>query len=416
MSVAPTALSLLLLLVAQSDQVVPSSFDAVESTSPPASDEHAPVAAEVTTETEVFDRPDEASYLTGGLHAGDRISIRSVLDGGWLAIDPPGSGKSVFWLERSALSQGPEATGGGRDDRDGVNLAEFRPGDLLTTARRAAVRSGNLKARLPGPPRGFLPKGTIVRPLHIRPVRFGSGPSAILWCAIEPPAGQTYYVRAGDTRALPGTDSPPSETRAVFQTSAGRFAQAPTQGQSALPAEVASEIGSTEAMERAIVSGQPIEQWHFEAVRGRYQALLKRRGDNPAVEEAIRARLARLTRHEQAAEAARTIQSTLQQSHQRDAVVSDIKRRMAVAGASRPRRYSAVGFAKPSSHMFDGRRLYTLVGADGSTVAYLDVPPGLDLEHLVAQRVGVRGPSHYDEGLRARLITVREMESIESKR
>ena len=46
-------------------------------------------------------------------------------------------------------------------------------------------------------------------------------------------------------------------------------------------------------------------------VRARYLALLKRAGHDPAVEEAIRVRLARITRHEQAAEAARTIQTIL---------------------------------------------------------------------------------------------------------
>jgi hypothetical protein len=57
-----------------------------------------------------------------------------------------------------------------------------------------------------------------------------------------------------------------------------------------------------------------------------------------------------------------------------------------------------------------------LIANDGSTIAYLDVPPGLDLSRLVARRVGVRGEPHFNEELGARLITVRDVEMIESRR
>ena len=57
-------------------------------------------------------------------------------------------------------------------------------------------------------------------------------------------------------------------------------------------------------MHRAILTGQAIDQWRFDTVRADYQAILKRSGDNPAVEEALRIRLIRVTRHEQAAAAA----------------------------------------------------------------------------------------------------------------
>jgi hypothetical protein len=179
---------------------------------------------------------------------------------------------------------------------------------------------------------------------------------------------------------------------------------------------VASEIASIEATQRAVVAGRPIEEWHFEPVRDRYQALLKRAGDDPGVEDAIRLRLARLTLHEEAAQAARTIQATLALSHRRDRQVGAVERRLASAGRGSRRAYHAMGFVKPSSNMVDGRRLYTLIGPSGSTIAYLDAPPGFDLEPLVTQRVGVRGVAHYNEALGARLITVREVESIESRR
>jgi len=178
----------------------------------------------------------------------------------------------------------------------------------------------------------------------------------------------------------------------------------------------AAEIESIEAMHRAILANQPIEQWRFETVRTRYMALLKRAGDDPAVEEAIRVKLARVTRHEQAAKAARTMQTILAQSHRRDREVVQEKRRIAAAGRSRAHAFSAVGFIQPSAQRIDGRQLYVLIANNGSTVAYLDIPPGLDTEPLVAQRVGVRGVPHFNEELGTRLITVHDMETIEATR
>ncbi len=53
--------------------------------------------------------------------------------------------------------------------------------------------------------------------------------------------------------------------------------------------------------------------------------------------------------------------------------------------------------------MIDGRKLYVLIANDGSTSAYLDVPPGLDIDPLLAKRVGVRGAAHFNEDLGAAL-------------
>ena len=66
--------------------------------------------------------------------------------------------------------------------------------------------------------------------------------------------------------------------------------------------------------------------------------------------------------------------------------------------------------------MIDGRKLYVLIGKDGSTLAYLDIPPGLDIDPLLAHRVGVRGQPHFNEDLGTRLITVRDVEKLESRR
>jgi hypothetical protein len=169
-------------------------------------------------------------------------------------------------------------------------------------------------------------------------------------------------------------------------------------------------------MHRAIITGQPIEDWRFETVRASYQGLLKRGGDRADLEEAIRTRLARVTQHEQAARSARAIESILARSHRRDREVIAVRQRLAQQARSRARAYDAVGFVQPSSRKVDGHKVFTLIGRDGTAIAYLDIPPGLNPEPLVARRVGVRGQTHWSEDLGTRLITVRDMESLEAKR
>jgi hypothetical protein len=183
-----------------------------------------------------------------------------------------------------------------------------------------------------------------------------------------------------------------------------------------LPGAVAAEIGRVDARYRAILTTQPIGEWRFDTVRAAYQAIWKRAGENPAVEEALRDRLARLTRHEQAAQAARTIETILARSRRRDAEVAEVHQRLAAAERAQTRAYSAIGFVQPSSRMVEGRKLYALIGSSGSTLAYLDLPPGLDLDPLMARRVGVRGTTHYNPDLGTRLITVRDLEAIEARR
>ena len=63
--------------------------------------------------------------------------------------------------------------------------------------------------------------------------------------------------------------------------------------------------------------------------------------------------------------------------------------------------------------MIDGQKVYVLIGRDGKAAAYLQIPPGLDVEDDVARRVGVRGDAHYSETLRSRVIWVRDLEALD---
>jgi hypothetical protein len=183
-----------------------------------------------------------------------------------------------------------------------------------------------------------------------------------------------------------------------------------------LPPTIASEIRSIDAMRREIEAGRPIERWQFDGVRARYQAVLKKGAGEPDIEAAIRVRVARLGQLEQAAKAAATIQTILVESHRRDRNVAALRRRLQSSTARRSRGYQAIGFMQPSNQKVEGQKLFVLIGKNGATVAFLRIPPGLDPDPMLAQKVGVRGVAHYNEDLQSRLITVRTLEPVESRR
>jgi hypothetical protein len=169
-------------------------------------------------------------------------------------------------------------------------------------------------------------------------------------------------------------------------------------------------------MHQAMLASRPIAQWRLESVRSGYEALLKRAGSHPAVAEVVRRRLALVARHEQAAQAASTIETILDRTRRRDHEIARVQERLAQADRSRTRPYNAIGYVQSSSREVEGRKLSALIGPDGSTVAFLDLPPGIDVDALTSQRVGVRGATHYNEDLGTRLITVRDVEAIEPRR
>jgi hypothetical protein len=237
-------------------------------------------------------------------------------------------------------------------------------------------------------------------------------------CSAEPPCGQAGAVRAESTFSQTLRRTSAAETQPISEV----VHHAAIEDEDALPGNlslaIASEIKSIEAMRRAIETGTPIERWRFDSVRARYRTLLKTASGDPAAEEVIRVRLERLTRHEQASKAAATIQRILAQSHRRDREFVELKRQLHTAAARRTRSrvYQAVGFMQPSAQKIDGRKLFVLIGKNGGTVAFLDIPPGLDPEPVLAQKVGVRGVAHYNEELRSRLITVRDLQAMDVSR
>jgi hypothetical protein len=181
------------------------------------------------------------------------------------------------------------------------------------------------------------------------------------------------------------------------------------------PPEIAAAFKRLELARRAAMTGQAVEAWRFDSVRAGYEGMLKTYRDDPALQSEIRSRLAEIGRLEAAAEAARKVDVILDRSHRRDQDLARMTQSMADQERAKAKAYRAIGMIQPSSRKTEGRKLYALIGADGSRRAYLDVPPGVDVEGLLARRVGVRGAVRYNEALGSRLITVRDIEEIRSR-
>ncbi len=375
------------------------------------------IEAEVQVkQLDVLDRPDDRGYITGQVHRGDRVRIRAdrAAGTGWLAIAPLPT--AIFWIEQSSLESDDEAPPADLDEHDRTRMA-------WVDHPQAVIRSGHPDARLPGPPVGVLPRGTMVQLVDRPPLSLGQGTKTSRWLAIVPPAGQVSYIRAAGVHWLtqPTPPIPPvAETRASYDEPISHDAAKPGSGASGAsstwPAGVSAELQRIDGMYQVIIASQPIEQWRFETVRAGYQDLLKRAQDHLDLEEALRTRLNRLTQYEQAAKAARTIELILAKSHRRDSEVAAIRKNLAQLERTRARSFDAIGFVQPSARKVDGHKVFALIGGKGSTIAYLDIPPGLDPQPFLARRIGVRGQTHWSEDLGTRLISVRDIESIEAKK
>ncbi|QEH35436.1 hypothetical protein OJF2_39880 [Aquisphaera giovannonii] len=179
------------------------------------------------------------------------------------------------------------------------------------------------------------------------------------------------------------------------------------------PADIRAELERIDGLHRSIVRGGPVEGWRFETVRAGYQAVLKRAGGQPGLEDALRDRLARVSRDEQASRAAREIESILAKGRRVDADVEAVRRNLGRAERARARNFEAVGFIQPSARMIEGRKLFALIGSKGAAIAYLDIPPGINPAPYYVCRSGIRGRVRYSEELRSRLITVRDIVRLE---
>ncbi len=346
-----------------------------------------PAPAEVTVDTlDVFDEADERSISSGTLSKGDQVVVRKVAEDGWLTIEPPRG--SFRWIDERTIQH--EASG---------NKAKV----IAPTQ----LRAGHVGTLFPGARCSTLPKDTSITLLDRPPLVLGQGNRRRIWRAISPLPGEERWIRVEGISWIKAAAAPaPQETQASYQRMAP-----PSQS---VPPGIAAEVARIEASHRAILLG-PVEQWQLGSVHDRYQALLKRVSDPEAV-QAIQARLRVVQQHQETAASVRSIETILARSRRRDHQLAMELRRLSQAAEPHDRPYDAEGLVQISSKKVDGQKVFALIGPEGTTLAYLDIPPGLDPAPFVTRRVGVRGSARYDENLRARLIAVHDLDTLDEGR
>jgi hypothetical protein len=348
-------------------------------------------AVVVVERLDVLDEPDETGFVTGQLQVGEQVHVMRREPSGWVAIAAPAD--AFDWIDSSSLTMLD-------DDRARVS------------AHSAAIRAGNANARLPGPPRRYLKRGTTVR-LRERPVlTLPHRDSTHQWQAIDPLEGEVRYVRssglaqAGDLVESQRVRRRTSPVRS-FDTSFRSLG--PPASALNLPAEFKAALTRVEAQHRAILR-QPLETWQLDEVKRSYQALLSDSLD-PAGRSLVQSRLAQLRRQQAIAGSARRFTDLARESRGRDRNADGrLKEKESATANEAP--FDAVGMLQASSKEIDGNRVFALIGEDGLTTAYLSMPPGVDTRRFLASRVGIRGQVRYSEPLRNRLIRVTEMESL----
>lgn len=344
---------------------------------------------------ELFVEPSGSSYSVGALAEGEAVQVVKEKPGGWLAIEPPRD--AYVWVNQAELEILDDQT-------------------AIVAAMGASARAGRPGVWLPGPATVVISQGASLRFMEIPPLRVRTRGEPTVLRAVSIPAGLRYYVRADGLR-FEGEPKRREASQGQLTPVASRT-NLPTAVASIGPAIDASRLESSEASTlRAIeaehreVLGQAIDRWRLERVRAGYSDLRERVAD-PQVGAALDARLKLIAHQITASSAARSLEQRLALSRDLDVRLGEAEKAMAARLPEIEAPFDAVGLVQPSSKLVNGARVFALVGADGRTTAYLRFPPGVLRDPMSAQRVGVRGSSRYDETLQARIIDVREMESL----
>ena len=341
-------------------------------------------------ELEVMTEPSDSAYATSSLHRGDRVVVLGE-DGDWATIRPPAG--TFDWIDATEVRDGPNGT-------------------LVVGVKGSRVRYAAVAAKLPGPPSRTLPPGATVSLLDHSELQVGRGSTAQVWRAIEPAGTEVRYLRLDSLqRAAPVQPLRPS----VAKSPERLVSYEPEAPDADLPPEVNAELASIAALNRSIKGGS-LESWDLTSVRSRYESLLRQYGSNTQVKAAIQPRLDQAIRDHDLGAKAQEFARLLRASEGRDSELAQIQRTVDRARISTERNYDAQGLLQASSRRYRGQKVYALIGPEGKPISYLTIPPGVPVNRFLARRIGVRGIVHFDEGLGARLIAVRDLDLIEKAR
>jgi hypothetical protein len=337
---------------------------------------------------DVYAEPDDQAFATARLYQGDTVEVRKSLPGGWLAIAPPAG--SFHWI-------------------DGADVEALSDGRLYVNAPRTTLRLGREGLQRPGPTKVTLAEGAVLHQARQPSLSDNEGRRKKSWRAVAAGADEVRFVRAA---GLIDPDHPP-RPRPSFEPPERTASH--TQGASTdLPPDLAAPVRKIESNHRAVIN-QPIGRWDFTEVRRDYQSLLASRRDGPA-RAAVRESLDRVDQADDLSRASREFEALIRKSRQRDAEVDKIKESLRALRASESLSYDAEGLLQATARRVEGEKVFALINDEGQIVAYLRIPPGVDTTNLLARRVGVRGKSRFNEGLRFRLLDVADIEALDDDR
>ena len=345
----------------------------------------------VVDDLELMVEPNHSVYSTATLGRGDRVVVLGT-DAGWARIQAPAT--NFHWINAADVTLQADGT-------------------CVVRRRQATIRYASATARLPGPPVRTLPKGTVVHLIdHPDLTVPGSDPPQV-WRAIAATADAVRFVPLDGLETLrpARADPQPAPSERPERT----VAYEPEADNPELPPAVNAELASIAAMTRAIQAA-PVETWNLDPIRGRYDSLLRQFSANPQVRAVVQPRLDQTHRELEFVAAARNLARLLREGEAHDAEVAQLQKSVLLARSRSERAFDAVGLLQPSSRRSQGEKVLALIGSEGRPVSYLSIPPGVPVRHYLAQKVGVRGVVRFDEGLGARLISVRDLELLEPRR
>ena len=345
----------------------------------------------VVDDLELMTEPTHSAYSTASLGRGDRVVVLGT-EAGWARVQAPAG--NFHWINAADVTVQTDGT-------------------CVVRRRQATVRYASATARLPGPPWRSIPKGTVVHLIDHPDLKVPGGDPPQVWHAIEASDDKVRFVPLDSLETVnparvdlkPASPDRPERTVAFD----------PEADDPDLPPAVNAELASIAAMTRAIKAA-PVETWNLDPVRGRYDSLLRQFGSNPEVRATVQPRLDQVHRELELVESARSFARLLREGEARDAEMAQLQKTVAFARSRSERAFDAVGLLQPSSKRSQGQKVLALIGAEGRPIGYLSIPPGVPVNQYLARKVGVRGIVHFDEGLGARLISVRDLELLEPRR
>lgn len=294
---------------------------------------------------------------------------------------------AACWLGLIAPATVPEARGAGGvvvvdrlDVLDGPDDAAYASGELRRGDRVATVEGGR-----PG------------------------------WLAIAPPPDAFDWVDAAAIRALGDGRGEVIVDRAAIRSGCAD-ARMPGPPREPLPRGAAVRLIDRPPLE--IAPGRGSRSWRAIGPtpgQVRYVRAEGIRPDPPEPPAAVDLRVQPAQFGRDADPAAR-FEDALRRSRERDEEVAQVKLTLAHARTGTDRGYDARGLLQASSRQVDGEKVHALIGPQGVPIAYLAIPPGIPTTRLLSRKVGVRGDVHYNEALGARLITVRDIDTLDKPR